>query len=519
MRLALVLCALLGVTHGYFRQWTRDTNFGNGSNWEGGRPPCAAERAIFPADESVSVYVDGSFSILDMYLPLNSELILQEGATLSASDGRSDPQTGCVAGDAHFVPQAGWSWLDARLWATARSRDELLAGRPLPAVDVERVPCAADDVEFRPLTSFRVGLQGGPFHARSLSVMGQNFSTEASLRSYLQSRSGRLQFHGGSVSVQPDGTCLDPSGCLCGNDRHRDHICSRLYGTVEGGGWPCPELTCPTGLLAEGNCCPECGALMRLEYNAKFDLENYRSRIIHSFLGLDEFRFVWMAMSKVRGGAAAAAMASGGSGWARLLGLFGEGAAAEEPHVQLLLTGTDGASGSTDAAFALARAIVADVDRYGTWRANAEPHGESYGVTHVTLRTSEAEPAEHGGSPVVLGIVLGALALFIVLVGLSYAAFTRRKRRSQQAELSEGEVSQGAGEAPGGQLGLWARLSAALGRSPQPGAGDGFENPMFDTPMQKGLYGLYSEENVEPTAPRVSGTCFTNPVYAESEAH
>uniref|UniRef100_A0A8B9PXJ4 Protein amnionless n=1 Tax=Apteryx owenii TaxID=8824 RepID=A0A8B9PXJ4_APTOW len=228
-----------------YKRWLPNTNFETASNWDEGRVPCAGDVIHFDRDK------------VPLYLPLNGEFILASGAGFAAFDGSWDPR--CDSGSAaRFGDAEGFAWFDPALWQTAASPGELQQGGRIFAVDEERVPCQYDDVIFQPETSFRVNVDSsrGMIHLRSISLMGQTFSSTAALAEYLRGPSAPLQFHGNGTFQVSGAGCPDKSGCVCGNAQDGHRICAALLGAA---GRPCPAPACRSPLRPLGHCCGVCG--------------------------------------------------------------------------------------------------------------------------------------------------------------------------------------------------------------------------------------------------------------------
>ncbi|KAM9646093.1 protein amnionless isoform 1-T1 [Trichechus inunguis] len=265
-------CAAL--TRAAYKLWLPNTDFDDASNWSQNQTPCAGAAVEFPAHKMVSVLVQARHSVSDLLLPLDGELILASGAAFSASVTTWDPN--CSAGSpALFRDPDRFLWHDPSLWHS----EDAVSG--LFSVDAERVPCRHDDVVFPPATSFRVGLGPGARTVRSVSALGQTFTRDDDLAAFLASRAGRLRFHGpGALHVVPE-ACADPSGCVCGNDEELPWICAALLQPLGG---RCPAVACRDALQPEGQCCDLCGAIISLTHGAAFDLEQYRARLLRTFL-------------------------------------------------------------------------------------------------------------------------------------------------------------------------------------------------------------------------------------------
>ncbi|NXU47330.1 AMNLS protein, partial [Turnix velox] len=280
-----------------YKQWIPNTNFETSSNWDKGRVPCARDVVHFEKNKVVSVFVKSPHTLTDMYLPLNGELVLASGAGFAAFSGSWDP--GCDSGaPVKFMDVEQHSWFDPTLWQAVTPNRELQLGGNIFSVDEERVPCSYDDVVFQPQSSFRVNLDSSRpvIHLRSISLMGQEFSSPEAWERYLQGPSAPLQFHGNGT-LQVTGTnCPDKSGCACGNAPDGHRICAAL---LRASGSQCPAVTCQTPLQPLGHCCEVCGAIIHLDFTPDFDLQKYKDSLVQSLLVQPKYSRVQMAISKV----------------------------------------------------------------------------------------------------------------------------------------------------------------------------------------------------------------------------
>uniref|UniRef100_A0A2K6DCR4 Protein amnionless n=2 Tax=Macaca nemestrina TaxID=9545 RepID=A0A2K6DCR4_MACNE len=440
----LQLCAL---THAASKLWVPNTDFDIAANWSQNRTPCAGGAVEFPADKMVSVLVREGHAVSDMLLPLDGELVLASGAGFGVSDVGSHPD--CGAGDpAVFRDSDRFSWHDPHLW---RSENEAPG---LFFVDAERVPCRHDDVVFPPSASFRVGLGpgAGPVRVRSISALGRTFTRDEDLAAFLASRAGRLRFHGpGALSVGPE-DCADPSGCVCGNAEAQPWICADLLQSLGG---RCPKAACHGALRPQGQCCDLCGAVVLLTHGPAFDLEQYRARILDTFLGLPQYQGLQVAVSKVPRSP-----------------LLRE--ADTEIQVVLVETGPE-----TGGAGQLARALLADVAK----------HGEALGVLEATMRESGAHVWDSSAAGLAGGVAAALLLALLVL--LLAPPLLRRAGRLR-----------------------WRRQEAAPA-----GATLGFHNPVFDMKASEELPLPQPLSLVpKAAADSTSHSYFVNPLFAGAEA-
>ncbi|KAM3850893.1 protein amnionless [Vipera latastei] len=280
-----------------YKQWIPNTNFENAANWDQNRVPCAKDAILFGSSKIVSIFVQASHSLTDMYLPLNGEFIMAPGAGFAAFDGNYNP--GCeTASEITFKSTDNYEWYDPTIWHAANSLENLDLGKYIFLVDEERVPCQYDDVIFQPETSFRVNINSEQvIQLKSISIMGQNFTSDSALTEYMQSSSARLQFHGQGTLRLSHTRCPDKSGCECGNSASHERICAALLQNSRN---ECPMVTCKDAIKPTGHCCEICGVILTLTYSADFDIEVYRDRIFYTFLNLPRNKGVQMAMSKMK---------------------------------------------------------------------------------------------------------------------------------------------------------------------------------------------------------------------------
>ncbi|KGL84047.1 Protein amnionless, partial [Tinamus guttatus] len=451
-----------------YKQWLPNTNFETAANWEEGRVPCASDTIHFEWDKVISVFVKSHHAVKDMYLPLNGEFILASGAGFAAFDGSWDP--GCDSGSAaRFGDAEGLSWFNPALW------QPLQQGGRLFAVDEERVPCRYDDVIFEPETSFRVNVDSsrGVIHLRSVSLMGQTFTSTAALAQYLQGPSALLQFHGNSTFQVTGTACPDKSGCVCGNAQNGHRICA---------GRRCPEAACPSPLRPLGHCCEVCGAMVYLEFTPDFDLQQYRDRLVQTFLSLPQYAGVQMAISKVH----------------EAQPFLGMALRSSAPVIQIVLVEEQGGSGTGAAAGQMAADILGDIAQHG------EALGISSGRMEVASGTGSIFSGQTGISTwrrVLTETVLGLLCGLLLLGGV---LFLYRR----------------------GTLRLWAvRVPWPWGRAQgpaglEPASSKGFENPMFDVPVDTAEPpGAAARKDARREAALPDTQVFyLNPLYDASEA-
>ncbi|XP_006120035.2 protein amnionless isoform X1 [Pelodiscus sinensis] len=475
--LLFLLCfvQLLAASVAVYKQWIPNTNFENASNWDKGRIPCANEVVLFKSNEVISVFVQTTHSLMDMYLPLTGEFIMAPGAGFAAFDGSWDP--GCDTGSAvSFTDAERYRWYDPSVWHAATSLEDLEQGNYIFAVDEERVPCQYDDVIFQPETSFRVNVDSSErmIHLRSISIMGQKFTSDMALADYMRSSSAQRQFHGNSTFQVTNARCPDKSGCECGNAGEHGQICAALFGD---NGTQCPALVCKDPFQPIGHCCEICGATISLEYTSGFDIRQYQNRLQHTFLSLPKYAGVQMAISKVR----------------KPQTFLGIVPRASVPVVQIVLLDDKTGSQTGTHAEQLAEDIMHDI---------AE-HGDTFGIVTGTMQVATGSNSSGQRGTAAGGTIAGLIGLLLGLLLLGIMLFLYRKGmlRLHPVHLA----------------GLWTRmedLDVVSGPSDK-----GFDNPIFDKPSNGAeSHGpCPGEEALKGMASKDSGVYFINPLYDETE--
>ncbi|KAM9294311.1 protein amnionless [Gastrophryne carolinensis] len=445
-QILLSVLLLSGAADSFYKRWVPNTNFENASNWLEQRTPCSRDKVVFEGGKQVSVFVQSLHSLSDLYIPLDGEFILSPNAGFMAA-AAEDP--GCGEGSVvNFGDANRHQWFDPTLWQTAASTEDLENGRYLFSVDAEHVPCRHDDVIFSPETSFRVHIPqtGSEIKLRSISVFGQTFASNADFGAHAASRTGKLQFPGPARPQIINTKCPERSGCTCGNDEVLPEICSAL---LQHTGNKCPDVPCAHPLQPHGHCCAICGVVILLEYSPEFDIEAYRSRLIHSFLNLAKYSGVRLAISKVQSSPLATS----------------------ETKIQIVTV--DEKEGAK--ALELAQDVMADIRNNGQW----------FGITKAELQ--EAVSARGGAMPAgpIAGIVLG-LILGLAFLGGAYFLY-----KMEAFQLPFLQVSWFGGNVQ--------RLEE---ETMTPG---GFHNPIYEAAAEPG------EGKVE-SHPE-SGIQFSNPVF------
>ncbi|CAH2328549.1 Hypothetical predicted protein [Pelobates cultripes] len=459
----LWLLVCIALTDAAYKKWIPNTNFENASNWNERRVPCSQDKVIFPSGQRVSIYVQSAHSLAEMNLPWDGEFILATGAGFSASS-KEDPE--CDPGsEIHFRDPDQYQWFDPTLWYSSLSDND----KSLFSVDSERVPCQYDDVIFSPETSFKVNAMAteATINLKSISVLGKTFTTDEEFSYHLQSNTGKLQFPGSPRMHITNTPCGDQTGCECGNTAVLREICSALQRT-EG---ICPNLPCPLPLLPAGRCCQICGAIINLEHMSTFNFEDYRTHLVQTYLNLEKYSRVKLAISKVQN---------------QRTRLKKNDLTAE---IQIMITDNLEESATGSDAIGLANDIINEINN----------NGISFGISKATVITSTSSQSAPNTAGIITGIVIGVLAIFLsILGGLYYLHRVGTLRLPSQ-------------------IVLFRRNNFEVQTDTQP---IGFTNPIFegiaeDVPDVSGLYS--GEEVLKEITPDKSSFQYSNPLYEASQ--
>uniref|UniRef100_A0A8C0IW07 Protein amnionless n=1 Tax=Chelonoidis abingdonii TaxID=106734 RepID=A0A8C0IW07_CHEAB len=374
-----------------YKQWIPNTNFENASNWDKDRIPCGNDVVLFKSNQVFDFQNSINLGQSLPYLPLNGEFIMAPGAGFAAFDGSWDP--GCDTGSAvSFTAAEQCKWHDPALWHAATSLENLEQGKYIFAVDEERVPCQYDDVIFQPETSFRVNIDSSErmIHLRSISIMGQKFSSDTALAEYMQRSSAKLQFHGNGTFQVTNARCPDKSGCECGNAGEHRQICAALLGYS---GARCPVLVCKDPFQPVGHCCEICGECRMGIYSCK----QAWAACLAFWLYCIYFLGVQLAISKVR---------------------KPQTSRNSVPVIQIVLMDNKTGSQTGTNAEQLAEDIMRDV---------AE-HGDSFGIVTGTVQVATGSNSSGQRVTVTDGIIAGTvIGLLLGLLLLGTMLFLHRK--------------------------------------------------------------------------------------------
>ncbi|XP_003726480.1 protein amnionless [Strongylocentrotus purpuratus] len=452
MRFIVVFTFLFGVCYGDTKTWQQDVNFGNPTNWDKGRVPCASDSIKFPESVSV-VFMQTNSTLKEILLPLNGALVLDNNVRIAFTDD-SSVQPECTGEEQTFIADTPESWYNPGNWVGANG--------PV-AVDTESVPCQYDQVVFPTEKLFSVGVDLSTT-VGTVSFAGENFVSTMAFSSFLSSPSGQQQF---SVSNNPtillqNSQCNDLTGCVCGNDVEpsRTKICGFKS--------TCPALACRNAPIPVGGCCPVCGAIVTMEYNPQtFNYESVKTGIESKF-GLGP---------SAQSSNSARRKRQADSDVTMYMSKTNEG------KIQMVFTDSNGGSSSGQAAIRLALEVEDDIAQ----------NLDSYGVTSVSMKSSEKGTGGLSGGGVSNGGIAGIIiAVIVIICFVSTVIFLTMRRNSlswkDEPLHADSDIEMSQGLPPG-----------FMQEIPNPtfdSAMRGFDNPMYTTTTKENIYADPAEVKV-----------------------
>ena len=107
--------------------------------------PCLDSRVSFKSDLTTSILINIDFTISDLTLPSNVELIIDDLVTIGTSLDISN----CQDEDDYIFDAGPDSWYDIEKWKMYDYDPARGGGKPVEfCLDIERLPCQSDNVEF-----------------------------------------------------------------------------------------------------------------------------------------------------------------------------------------------------------------------------------------------------------------------------------------------------------------------------------------------------------------------------------
>ncbi|XP_038066796.1 protein amnionless-like [Patiria miniata] len=384
MKVLVVILSLIGICSGSSKQWQLDVNFDNPNNWDSGKTPCATNRIVFPETVTAVLFQTNISSVKEVVLPKDGVIMMPNDMVLTFSDDvAADP--GCDGGDINFVRTDPASWFDPDNW---QDLDNLVS------VESERVPCTYDAVTFPEDKLFNVELDSS-VTIGTMRFSGQDYTT-SSFRTFLSSATGQMQFSSTSGSVNIQGSaCPVTSGCACGNDN--EDVLAKICNQYN-----CLATSCSEAVTPVGGCCPQCGAILTMEYSANFNLAAFKTRVHDDYHIHDS-------------------QAAQGTRKRRELDT-GEvdtyTSKTSDNKIQMVLTDKAAGSSSGLTAINLAQTIMTDMQN--------DP--ASFGITSVVMKSSQrgtgAQTGLSGGT--VAGIIIAVIVIVVVICTLGFLVIRRR---------------------------------------------------------------------------------------------
>jgi len=365
----------LGVSATQFgRTFTKSFQFDDISRWQNGKLPCSKDDIQFDANQRLSLVISTTATINNLYLPLNSEIILEDGFQFGSSKDLSNCDSS--KGLAQFLSNPD-DWFNAKNWESHNIQD----GSPVHVqdfLDTENVPCEQDQVTLAEKSTVTVNIPNDIILNR-FTLAGQRYSTET-LASYRDGDNGRYEFlGGGQISVVPE-SCQDATGCFCRNLDYQNiekTICSKTV---------CKEASCKKSLRPNGQCCHVCGAVLTMKYG-----NSYTESKMQTFLNQQTSKYskTHFALSKRK-----------------------NSATDSKGYIQIMITDELESIDSGKNAKKLATEINNIL----------KPVTNDYGVSDVTIQMS-GDGIEVASSGVSTGLIVGVVVGILVLVALLFVGY------------------------------------------------------------------------------------------------
>ncbi|XP_078670876.1 protein amnionless-like isoform X2 [Branchiostoma floridae x Branchiostoma belcheri] len=474
--LLLLLLSLLAAD-GARKVWLKNTNWMNSANWKRGSLPCSKQVVSFEEKpEPYAVFVEHDVSVGELVLPMNGEIVFADDLKVNFGSFFHEPT--CMAGENRFVGGEPEDWLNPHNW---RVEDDLSVVPPMssddaavptsaadgsdgfPLLQAEVVPCTHDTVVFPENATYLVSLDHSK-EVKQVDFTGTVYKKSNEFGKFLESENGKMQFKlgpSGGIAVQGQ-DCNDNSGCYCGNEEHMDKICD-LYGDN------CLSVTCSNPVTPSGSCCPMCGAVLLLSYDAStFDIMAFQDRLVDDYM-LNEHAYKGRVKGRV--------------------------SKLKDGHVQLALVDNVPGAQNGMAAGEVGKHIASLIEED-----NMSPF-PTFGVTSISIDKSgvgnKAQVAGGSGMNTVIYIAAGAGggAVFFIAILVSLGIIIKKRREDSQAgQPGAASVRKQPMSAGGGPPGPAGQPGGAAGG---PGADKGFENPVYDNPV-KGDNPLYSDIPDDP---------------------
>ena len=144
----------------------------------------------------------------------------------------------------------------------------------------EYLPCATDDVIFPKGNTFKVRLDstGNDVSLNSLTIGGKSVDTNQLRKDLFRQFDVTSETR---LRITNSGGCTDQTGCACGNDR--TDILSKICAHVSRDDMTC-EAQCKTPVSVTGECCAQCGFVLRAKYTDDFRFADLHSKLNEKFV-------------------------------------------------------------------------------------------------------------------------------------------------------------------------------------------------------------------------------------------
>ena len=147
--------------------WNSNVRFGDMERWNKEvTRPCLESRVTFKSDQISSILIDIDFTLSDLTMPSNFEMILDESVTI----GTDHDISGCTDPSDYVFDAGPESWYNISKWQIYDRNPDRGGGSLIDfCLDTELIPCQSDQVEFDSKGTFGVSTFNNPIANLSYS--------------------------------------------------------------------------------------------------------------------------------------------------------------------------------------------------------------------------------------------------------------------------------------------------------------------------------------------------------------
>lgn len=222
-------------------------------------PDCKTSKAVFKKEINGFLYVDHQHELQEVVLPTDGAVVMSPNSQVDFSDAIK-----CDSNNVNLLDTSKRMWFSTKSWSTEGESPNVAK------VDVFRIPCECDIVEFPSENVYAVDLQFvDEIVADKILINDRTDDFDL----FLETPIGQKMFLNSEAVHFSPGLCHPPKYCGCHNpDRFRKYtelLCE------EESKW-CREPHCKQPIHPEGHCCAMCGAILnfKIDDTCNFNITN-----------------------------------------------------------------------------------------------------------------------------------------------------------------------------------------------------------------------------------------------------